>query len=211
MNHNARLSFPDCSRVPRKAARVFALFLVWPFPSSLALHQERIIAALERGKCTFRVEADDEAMSLRLRTSPENPGCGYSPETARSLLRKAFETTDPPRPEGTYSSLYIGRLIDFPWLCEYLASAAYADKGWDRVKGIPVSMGVNKYVAALLFRQEATAEVRKAIEGSGYRITSVTVEKVLVGSFRDVPQYKGRILPGKVPFDAMVWYRLEKR
>jgi len=36
-------------------------------------------------------------------------------------------------------------------------------------------------------------------------------EKVLVGRFRDVPLYRGKDLPGKVPFDAMVWFNLEKR
>jgi hypothetical protein len=34
---------------------------------------------------------------------------------------------------------------------------------------------------------------------------------VLVGRFRDVPLYQGRMSPGKVPFDAMVWLRLEKK
>ena len=49
------------------------------------------------------------------------------------------------------------------------------------------------------------------LETSGYRIKAVILEKVLIGGFRDVPLYKGKMLPGKIPFDAQVWLRLEKR
>jgi hypothetical protein len=55
-----------------------------------------------------------------------------------------------------------------------------------------------------------TTQLESAIRGSGYRVPSATVEKVLVGGFSDVPQHEGQTSPGKVPFDAMVWFRLEK-
>jgi hypothetical protein len=44
----------------------------------------------------------------------------------------------------------------------------------------------------------------------GYRIICVSVEKVLVGGFGEVPHYRGEMAPGLVPYDAMVWFRFEK-
>jgi hypothetical protein len=38
----------------------------------------------------------------------------------------------------------------------------------------------------------------------------VSVEKVLVGGFENVPQLEGPRRKGKIPFDAQVWFRLER-
>jgi hypothetical protein len=37
------------------------------------------------------------------------------------------------------------------------------------------------------------------------------MEKVLVGGFGDMPLWQGKMAPGKLPYDAMVWFRLEKK
>jgi DNA-binding NarL/FixJ family response regulator len=93
---------------------------------------------------------------------------------------------------------------------QYLAVTAYKDAGWDRKKGKPVAVGTNKYVSKVLSAREITAQIEEAFAEGGYRVVSASVEKVLVGSFREVPLYEGKMLPGKVPYDAMVWFRLEK-
>jgi hypothetical protein len=62
----------------------------------------------------------------------------------------------------------------------------------------------------ILSGKKVTTEIEKALEASGYRVLAVTVEKVLVGSFREVLLYQGKMAPGKVPYDAMVWFRLTK-
>jgi hypothetical protein len=199
---------------PGKANRVFLRFpilFLLSLPSIAVAYQERLILAVQEGQCTLRIEADDEARSVRLRILPEASDCYFSKETMQSLLKKAFLKTDPPKLEGTYSSLFIGRLIDYPWLSADLACTAHEDRRWDKKTGKPVSMDINKYVATLLSKIELTARIEEPIQDCGYRIVSVNVEKVLVGGFRDVPQYKGKVAPGKVPFDAMVWFRLEKR
>jgi hypothetical protein len=59
-------------------------------------------------------------------------------------------------------------------------------------------------------RQDLTAEINKALEAHGYRVITATVEKVPVGGLREVSVYQGRMASGKVLFDAMVWFRLEK-
>jgi hypothetical protein len=42
-------------------------------------------------------------------------------------------------------------------------------------------------------------------------VISTTVEEVLVGGFGDVPLWQREMAPGKLPYDAMVWFRLEKK
>jgi len=190
---------------------IITLILVLVFPAIGAPYQERVILSMEEGTCLLRVEADDESHTLRLRVLPEYPECHISKYAMQSILRAAFSKPDPPRLEGTYSSLYIGRLIDFPWMSQYLAVKAYKDEGWNRAKGKPLSMDINKYVATLLSRKEVTAEIEETFGDSGYRILSVSVEKVLVGRLGDVPLYEGEMAIGKVPYDAQVWFMLEKR
>ncbi len=71
-------------------------------------------------------------------------------------------------------------------------------------------MDINKYVSQLLFRKELMAQIETAFTKGGYRVAGVTVEKVLVGGFREIPFYQGEMHPGRVPYDAQVWFRLEK-
>jgi len=166
---------------------------------------------MEEGNCSLRMEADDEVRVLRLRVHPEYPKCYATKDSVQKILRAVFSTTDSPKLEGVYTSLFLGRLIDYPWLCEYLAVSAYNDPKWDRKKGKPVSMDLYKYVSAILSNRELISQFEDAFGDSGYCIRAVTLEKVLIGRLSDVPLYQGKVLPGKVPFDAMVWFRLEKR
>jgi|WetSurMetagenome_2_1015567.scaffolds.fasta_scaffold244772_2 hypothetical protein len=190
------------------------LFLLIQFlvlPGTLLAYQERLILSLEAGKCVLRVEADDESRVLRLRVHPEDSDCGITKILMQTILRAAFSKTDPPKLEGTYSSLYLGRLIDYPWLSEYLALTASQDPRWDKKRGQPVSIDINKYVSIILSRKEAAGQIEEAFGDTGYRVSSVSVEKVLVGGFRNVPHYRGEMATGQVPFDAQVWFKLEKK
>lgn len=166
---------------------------------------------MEEGKCSIRVEADDEARILRLRVISEYPDCHITKDAMQKVLKAIFSKTDPPKLEGNYTSLFLGRLIDYPWLSEYLAVSANRDLRWDKNKGKPVSMDTNKYVSIFLSSQEVTTQFEKVFGDSDYRTRAVSVEKVLVGRFRDVPLYRGKMSPGKVPFDVQVWFRLEKK
>jgi len=166
---------------------------------------------MEEGECSLRVEADDEEHILRLRIHPGHPECYATKDAVQKVLRAVFSETGPPKLEGVYRSLFLGRLIDYPWLCEYLATYAYKDPRWDKNKGKPVSVDLYKYVSGILSRREVRAQFEEAFGDTDYRIKTVTIEKILVGSLRDVPLYQGKILPGKVPFDAIVWLRLEKK
>jgi hypothetical protein len=163
------------------------------------------------GECNLSVESNEKWHTLRLRAHhPKYKGCHIDEASMVSVLSAAFSKTDSPKIEGNYSSLFIGRLIDYPWLSEYLATTAHRDRGWNSKKGKPAAMDINKYVSQLLFKKELMAQLWAVLEKGGYRVTGVTVEKVLVGGFREVPLYHGEMHPGRVPYDAQVWFRLER-
>jgi hypothetical protein len=176
-----------------------------------AWSQGLVIVSMAAGECELRVESSEEWKSLRLRAHhPNYKGCQITKDEMVSALDQAFGKEDPPRLEGVYSSLSIGRLIDFPWLSQYLATTAHGDPQWDSKKGRPVGMDINKYVSQRLSDKALLTEIEGPFAKGGYRVGSVTVEKVLVGSFRDVPLYQGAMHSGKVPYDAQVWFRLKK-
>ena len=141
---------------------------------------------------------------------PKYKGCQIDKEAVLSTLNAAFLKTEWSKLEGSYSSLSIGRLIDYPWLSQYLATTAYRDRGWDSKKGKPAAVDINQYASQLLFKNELTVQLDTVLKKSGYRVTGVTVEKVLVGGFREIPFYQGEMYPGRVPYDAQVWFRLQR-
>ena len=188
---------------------VFALTLF--LSAGTASSEDLVVVSSSVGECTLRVESNEAWRTLRMRAHhPKQRDCRIDQASVVAVLIAAFSKTDTPKLEGPYSSLYIGRLIDYPWLCQCLATTAYSDRGWDSKKGTPRAMGINKYVAQLLFRKEVVTPIDTALIEGGYRVAGVTVEKVLVGGFREVPFYQGPMHPGRVPYDAQVWFRLEK-
>ncbi len=187
---------------------LISIFLLFP---TIVWSQETVIAATKVGECELRVEVYDQWHTLRLRAfHPQATGCDIGRESILAILDEAFSKIRSPQLEKSYTSLSLGRLIDYPWMCQYLANAARTDSGWDSRKGKPVAMDVNKYVASLLFRKELLAPIEAVLAKNGYSLTGVSVEKVLVGSFHDVPLYQREMFQGRVPFDAQVWLRLEK-
>ena len=65
-------------------------------------------------------------------------------------------------------------------------------------------------MAKVLSAKPLLAQIEPVFIKNGYRVVGVEVEKVLVGGFAEVPFYSGEWTPGRVPYDAMVWFRLEK-
>ncbi len=192
---------------------VACLVLVVLSSASIALSQEVVIVSSKVGECTLSVEVrDNEPSLIRLRAHhPEYRSCQIDKGSVLSLLTAAFSRTEAPRPEGSYTSLYIGRLIDYPWLSQYLAVTARDDKTWNKKRGKPVSIDINKYVSGVLSKKEVIDPMDTVFAKHGYKVARVTVEKVLVGSLREVPLYQGKLSPGRVPYDAQVWFRLQKK
>jgi hypothetical protein len=187
------------------------LMLILIMPCRNAWCGDAVIVSVPAGECTLSVEANDEWHTLRLRAHhPQYKSCHITEDEMIASLEAAFLKTETPSLKGDYSSLSIGRLIDFPWLSQYLADAAYSNHQWNSKKGKPVTLGFNNYVAHILFNQKLLASIQKTLANAGYRIVGMSVEKVLVGGFRKVPSYRGDHVRGLVPCDAQVWFRLQK-
>lgn len=198
-----------------KTQKVFflGLVLILMLPAASAWSRETVVVAAQAGECMLSVEADEEWHTLRLRAHhPDYKGCKISKNDMILILAAAFAKTEPPMLKGEYRSLFIGRLIDYPWLSHYLANAAYQYPGWSKKQGKPKTRteGINNFVARVLFNETLLMPIQAELAKQGYRIAGVTVEKVLVGSFRELPFYQGKIAAGLVPYDAMVWFRLQK-
>ena len=175
-----------------------------------ASSQELPLVSSHVGECTLTLEVNKKWNTMRLRAHhPNYKTCNIDKDSMVSLLNAAFSGNGS-RPGDGYSSLSLGRLIDYPWMAQYLARTAHHDRGWDSKRGKPCTMDINKYVSELLFRKELMAEITAVLEKGGYRVGGVTVEKVLVGGFREIPFYQGEPFSGRVPYDAQVWLRLGK-
>ncbi len=194
----------------KEILRIILFFiLIFPLYATMGLSQEQVIVSSKVGECSLSVESDENSHTLRLRAHhPQYKPCQIDRDAISSILKAAFSKTEAPKLEGSYSSLSIGRLIDYPWLSQHLATSAYRDRGWDSKKGKPIAMDENKYVSTLLSRKELMIHIESFFENSGYRVVGVMVQKVLIGTFREIPLYQGEIHSGKVPYDAQVWFRL---
>ena len=190
---------------------LLGFILVFSVSGTIASSQEKVIVSSKVGECNLSLESNEKWHTLRLRAHhPKYKGCQIDREAMLSTLKAAFLKTEAPKLEGNYSSLSLGRLIDYPWLSKYLATSAYRDREWDSKKGKPVAMDINKYVSQLLFRKELMAQIKNVFEEGGFKIAGVTAGKVLVGSFHEVPFYQGEMYLGQIPYDAQVWFRLAK-
>jgi hypothetical protein len=179
--------------------------------TSTVLSQEEVISSSKVGECLLTVEANARWHTLRLRAHhPEGRNCLVDRDSMLSVLNEAFSKTGLLNSEGVFTSLYIGRLIDYPWLSQYLAITAHKDRKWNAKRGKPVALNANKYVSGVLSQKEVLAQIETIVAKRGYRVKGVSVEKVLSGGLREVPQYSGEMAEGLFPYDAQVWFRLER-
>jgi hypothetical protein len=191
---------------------IIGFLLAFPALIPDAICQDRVLVSSQAGACQLTVEANLEWRTLRLRAHhPQYQDCKIEKSLMLSAIRSAFVNLDPSNPAQGYSSLFIGRLIDFPWLSQYLAVSAQKDPGWDSRQGKARAQELNRYVSKILSQGEILAEIEGVTASSGYRMVGVSVEKVLVGGLREVPLYQGPMAAGRFPYDAQVWFRLEKK
>jgi len=180
------------------------------FGASISAAGEAILASIPAGECNLSLEAAENWPTLRLRAGhPDHRPCFIEKTAVIQVLTQAFSEPHPILIARKFTSLAIGRLIDYPWLVKFLARRASQDPKWNTAAGKPRGVHVNRYVADVLFSPEIVSEIETPVRKQGYRITGVSVEKVLVGGLENVPQREGPGQKGKIPFDAQVWFRLE--
>jgi hypothetical protein len=197
--------------IQKASLYIVCFLLVFALGAASAAASDLTICSANVGQCLLSVEASDQWHTLRLRAlHPQGRYCEIDKDATIAILQAAFAKIKAQQLEGGYTSLSFGRLIDFPWLSQYLAHAATQDKAWDAKRGRPVAMDINRYVSQLLSRREVLAQLEAALAQGGYKITGCSVEKVLVGGLDEVPLYQGAREPGLFPYDAIVWFRLEK-
>lgn len=170
-----------------------------------------LLAALPVGDCALRVEMQtQEPNVLLVRAShPRYAECRIDEASLRGAIGQALSS--PTARQARYSSVFLGRLVDYPWLSTHLARAAAADPAWSPRTGKPARGDVNGYVGTLLSRPVVTDRIQPALEAAGYRIVAASVEKVLVSPAREIPGLGDDRVSGRLPFDAMLWLRLEPR
>jgi hypothetical protein len=190
---------------------LLSFFLVILGFTSTVFSQEEVISSLKVGECLLTVEANARWHTLRLRAChPEGRNCLVDRDSMLSALNEAFSKSGLFNSEAVFTSLYIGRLIDYPWLSQYLAITARKDRKWNAKRGKPVALNANKYVSGVLSQKEVLAQIETIVATRGYRVKGVSVEKVISGGLREVPQYSGEMAEGLFPYDAQVWFRIER-
>jgi hypothetical protein len=166
-----------------------------------------VIASVADGECTLQVEVSHGSPALRLR--PVHPGiaaCSVTRLAAVDVLELAFAQV---RADAVpFTSLALGRLVDYPWMAQALVESAARDRAWDAARGRPRAGDINRYVAGIL--NPIAGSLREPLERHGYRIAGLSVEKVLVGGAENVRGWPGPRPRGKLPFDAQVRLRLER-
>jgi hypothetical protein len=179
--------------------RVACVVLMLPVASGA----ERLLATHEyaASECTVALESYEGVTGAHLRL---RPACELSLDSTRralaDLLPRALTSTARP----PVLSLFLGRIVEYPWLSERLVDAALQSGQWSAKRGqlrSGATPNINAFVADLL---KQDAELRAMLPG--WELTSVTAEKVLIGPAK---KYLATASPhDKAPFDAMLWLRL---
>lgn len=162
----------------------------------------------QAGECTLSLEAASQTLRLRVQ-HPRHQSCPITVQDMQAMLTAAMAEIPKSAGNSHYTSLALGRLIDYPWLSSYLAQTALQDRQWNKQKGKSLSGDINAYVARILSSAEVLRQFQPALGRSGYQVTAVSVEKVLVGGVENVPFYPGKKAHGHIPFDAQVRLRLQ--
>lgn len=157
---------------------------------------------LDDAGCQASLEADASGASLRVRADQD---CPVSAGGLEELLDHGLNPAVLPKGKPAFSSIFLGRLVHYPWLVSALLHAAATSPQWDSVHGAAKDGQDNRAVAQLLSQTDAMLGVRASLRRAGYDLKGVSVEKVLVGGHTDFPHHLAQNTPGKLPFDAQVW------
>ncbi len=160
---------------------------------------------LDDAGCQASLETDASGANLRVRADQD---CPVSAGRLQELLEQGLSLAAQTQGKPAYSSIFLGRLVHYPWLVSALLHAAAASPHWGSVEGAANDGQDNRAVAQLLNQTEALLGVRASLRRAGYELTGVSVEKVLVGEHADFPYQLAQPPPGRLPFDAQVWLLL---
>lgn len=191
--------------------RVRTLSRVLPL-LAFAIVSGSAIAAADGTPCRLAVESIEVSGSWIVRTlPPDGADCLFSEAALAKLLATELAAPKSDHVSTTAISIGIGRLVRYPSISSALARSAATDSGWNKNKGRATNGNDNKAVARLLKDPMLMPELAQALDRRGYLLAGVSVEKVLVGTVTDIPNYRGRHVTGKLPYDVQVWFRLQPK
>jgi hypothetical protein len=202
--NRARRSAAEEDPVTRRARLCSALAL----PALLALSVPPARAA---ATCDPHHEIES-ASSMRLRAD----GCELTlPETAAAIEALLTEAWGGKRMPVDRASLSLGRIVEYPWLSKALAEAAMKSPVWEPKQGRGRRSSDNAAVASLVDTRRLLMPLAPTLARFGAKARAGSVEKVLVGKVGDTaelaPLAGQKLAEGKkLPFDAILWVRLEK-
>lgn len=142
--------------------------------------------------------------------------CGCGGNGAAMLIRLLHEHFGDAGPPPEVDRLFIGRLEEqLPEVARGLSLAAVQSSEWDARRGWGDSGYANGFVRDLLNARgaELYGPLRSQFAAWHIRIEVASIEKVLMAVPADLP-YGERLLAAgadpaaRVPFDAVVWFRL---
>ena len=184
-----------------QGVRIFSLLLLGNFVVNLAVADAVILSSVKTHGCTVSLEAYPEWSSVSVRIPVD---CGISPFGLERLLADGMSRAYRQQ-EVSYKSVFLGRLIDYPWMVKKLVAAAANFPEWDAKRGRAAAGHENALIGRLLFRKGVLEREIRVIEQAGYKVTGVSVEKVLIGTAERVPEYISPEFKGRLPFDAQIW------
>lgn len=162
--------------------------------------------------CNPTHEIREDGAELRLRAD----GCALSlPETAAAIEALLGEAWGGQRMPSDRVSLGLGRMVSYPWLSKALADGAMKSPVWDGKRGRGRRGSNESAVASIVDTRRLLAPLAPVFARFGAKARASSVEKVLVGKPDEVetlaPLVGQKLADGKkLPYDAILWLRLEK-
>lgn len=157
---------------------------------------------LDEAGCQASLETAASGATLLVRASQD---CPLSASQLQDLLDQGLNLAAQRKDAQAYSSIFLGRLLHYPWLVDALLQAAAASPQWDATAGAAKDGQDNRTVVRLLSHSDALQGVRASLRRAGYDLTGVSVEKLLIGGQADFPTHLAPEVQGKLPFDAQLW------
>ncbi len=177
------------------------LFIV----SLYSLADEQIVLNRQANDCSLRTEIDYTWQVLTVRAlHPDHKRCNIDKNDLVEIISQTLDTLKKNNNLDTIRSIFIGRLVDYPRLSEYLQKQSVNNDNWDIAGGKPRAGSINTYVGTLLLKAGVITEINTVLAPYRLKIKGVSTEKVLVTETA-VPKGKR----GKVPYDALVWFVLD--
>lgn len=184
--------------------RQFIIFGVGCAFAALSLALNSCSLGIEHG-CSVRIEDNKFETGFSVRLSKSD--CRIEEEHYRRTIQRWINERRPNAPQ--LEGFYLGRIVNYPWISQYLASEAIRNSEWDLMTGTSHGTHPHDLVKSILIQEEFQYRLGIPFANTPYDIGDVEIEKVLIQDAGIV--LKDSKKSGKVPYDAQLWISLVER